>query len=72
MASDLARRAFASMSDEGGGDDAGPSMDAGAVAGRKFAQALGLKDIDGMKVKMAFKALMDECQAYEAGEADEG
>jgi hypothetical protein len=66
---DLARRAFASMSGESDGGEAVPKkspMDSGAVAGKRFADAV--KSGDGAAVKAAFKTLLEECQDYEPSE----
>jgi len=62
---DLARRAYASMKDEGGeepepaGERKKETSDPGAAAGRRLASALGLSGVDGAKVYEAFK---DECE----------
>lgn len=67
--SDLARRAFASMSDSGEGEDkseGGPPAkpmappNSKAVAGKRFAKTI--EGGDGMAIYNAFKALLDECQ----------
>lgn len=72
MASDLARRAFATMmkAPAGGSESSGPKApSADAVAGKRFAEALGLKDADGAKIAAAFRTMQAECAPMETEEA---
>ena len=69
----LAKRAFAAMKDTPGeaSDDVTESKtapDAGAAAGRAFAEAI--KSGDGARVKSAFKTLYDECYGMGEEEAE--
>lgn len=69
---DLARKAFAKMTDapEGEDEESGAGMpkgkgmpDAGAVAGKRFGEAVASGD--GSRIKTAFMDLLHECQGYE-------
>ena len=73
-ATDLARKAFAKMTDapgddegEGATEEAAPS--AAAVAGKRFAAAV--QSGDGEKIAAAFKRLKDECETESYDDAEE-